>query len=243
MSTSPDPRCPSVSLGLRAGLSVAALVTLLVAAVGRLVPETWSGTAIAVVFLGATYLFSVRGRENEVVRAFGLELGGVLSERPLDPWRMALDTVRAFSQAVLAAVILFPPFLLGFVWWWRPEQPFDMIPLVDVANDLFGQLFAIALPEEAFYRGFLQTTLAFGFARTRLSPRGAVFFAVLVTSAIFALGHLATAPQPARLAVFFPSLLFGWLRVRSRGIGSAIWFHAFCNTFASVLGQSYGLFR
>ena len=44
--------------------------------------------------------------------------------------------------------------------------------------------------------------------------------AILVTSVIFALGHVATLPYAARLAVFFPSLLFGLLRARTGGIGA-----------------------
>ena len=35
----------------------------------------------------------------------------------------------------------------------------------------------------------------------------------------FALGHVATEVHPNRLAVFFPSLLFGYLRTRRGGIG------------------------
>ena len=58
----------------------------------------------------------------------------------------------------------------------------------------------------------------------------------------FALGHLATVHSPARLAVFFPSLLFGWLRARTRGIGASCLFHAMCNVFSEVLGKGYGLY-
>ena len=65
---------------------------------------------------------------------------------------------------------------------------------------------------------------------------------VVVTSVIFALGHVATEVHPNRLAVFFPSLLFGWMRARRGGIGAAAAFHAICNLFASYLAQSYGLF-
>jgi membrane protease YdiL (CAAX protease family) len=63
-----------------------------------------------------------------------------------------------------------------------------------------------------------------------------------VTSAVFALGHFLTEPHPQRLAVFFPSLLFCWLRSRTGGIGAAILLHAMANLFSSTLGRSYGLF-
>ena len=46
--------------------------------------------------------------------------------------------------------------------------------------------------------------------------------------------------DPARLAVFFPSLLFGWMRSRTRGIGAGVAFHAMCNIFSETLMRGYG---
>jgi membrane protease YdiL (CAAX protease family) len=43
--------------------------------------------------------------------------------------------------------------------------------------------------------------------------------------------------------VFFPALVFGWLRSRTRGVGAGLVFHALCNLFASYLSQSYGFSR
>ena len=65
----------------------------------------------------------------------------------------------------------------------------------------------------------------------------------LVGAALFAAGHLCTEFNPGRLAVFFPALVFGFLRARTRGVGAGIVFHALCNLFASYLGQSYGFPR
>ncbi|MFI5301533.1 MAG: type II CAAX prenyl endopeptidase Rce1 family protein, partial [Polyangiales bacterium] len=49
--------------------------------------------------------------------------------------------------------------------------------------------------------------------------------------------HLATVHDPARLAVFFPSLLFGWMRARTGGIGAGIAFHAACNLLSDGLAR------
>jgi len=65
----------------------------------------------------------------------------------------------------------------------------------------------------------------------------------LVASALFAAGHLCTEFNAGRLAVFFPALVFGWIRARTRGVGAGLVFHALCNLFASYLGQSYGFAR
>ena len=100
------------------------------------------------------------------------------------------------------------------------------------------QLLVVALPEEFFYRAYLQTSLtrAWGEGKGRLfgAPVGAAFFA---TQALFALGHLAEF-HPWRLAVFFPSLLFGWLRVRTGSITAPILVHALSNLLLMTLEAS-----
>jgi uncharacterized protein len=99
----------------------------------------------------------------------------------------------------------------------------------------------IALPEEAFFRGYLQTSL------DRVwPPRWRVLGADLgpgwlLSAAIFALGHVLTIRHPARLAVFFPALVFGWLRRRTGGVGASVLFHASCNVFSATLGRGFGL--
>jgi membrane protease YdiL (CAAX protease family) len=138
------------------------------------------------------------------------------------------------------AAVVFPLFWVGYVGWWSPERPFHVPTWTGLPDEILGQFLVIALPEEAFYRGYLQTRLD-----TAWPPRLRVFGAplgsgVLVTSGLFALGHLATDPNPSRLAVFFPSLLFGWLRTRRGGIGAGAAFHAACNLFASFLARGYG---
>jgi membrane protease YdiL (CAAX protease family) len=105
-----------------------------------------------------------------------------------------------------------------------------------------GQLLLIALPEEAFYRGYLQTRLDDAW-----TPRWRVLGAtlgpgVLVSCAIFAVGHVITIPNAARLAVFFPALAFGWLRARTGGIGAALVFHALCNLYSELLGHGFAVY-
>ena len=103
-----------------------------------------------------------------------------------------------------------------------------------------GQLLVVALPEEAFYRGYLQTALDRGWPRARWRILGADLGAGwLCTSAIFAVGHYLALPHPNRLAVFFPALLFGWLRQRTGGIGTAVVFHAMCNLLVDSLAAGY----
>jgi membrane protease YdiL (CAAX protease family) len=103
------------------------------------------------------------------------------------------------------------------------------------------QFLLVALPEEVFYRGYLQTRLDRLIGRDRRVLGVDVNVAsLLLTSALFAVGHIATIPNPQRLAVFFPSLLFGWMRRASRGVTASTVYHASCNILVDLLGRLYG---
>ncbi len=221
---------------------VAAVVTLGAAALGSL-PETIAGTAIGLWFLGATYWLVLRSRAPGVEREYGLQLGGLLELEPIDGKRLVADCARALGWALSVAALTFPFFWLGHVQWYGTTRGFAPgVGGVELADQLVAQLAVVALPEEAFYRGYLQTALD-KIWRPSLRLFGAqVGPGLLIASAIFAVGHVLTEPYLGRLAVFFPSLVFGWLRARTGGIGAGVAFHAACNGFAWYLGRGYGLF-
>jgi uncharacterized protein len=228
----------SASPSLSRALIVAALVTGLATVCSYVLPDSWAAYGVAVTFLGATYWLVVRGDDDARIREHGLSLGGVVELAPLSPARLARDAARALGYALGAALLIFPLFWVGFRLWWKVDH-FHPAPLRPLFDEAGGQLLMIALPEEAFYRGYLQTTLdrELGRSVTVLGTRIGV--GVVATSAIFAVGHLLTELNPARLAVFFPSLVFGILRARTGGIGASVVFHAMCNLFSAYLIRSY----
>lgn len=102
-----------------------------------------------------------------------------------------------------------------------------------------SQLILVAIPEEWFYRGYLQQRFDEAWA-----PRWRILgvtlgWGWLLSSALFALGHLVLDPRPERLAVFFPSLLFGWMRARTGSILAPVLFHAFSNVWIQTLAYLY----
>jgi uncharacterized protein len=222
---------------------VAALVvTVVVTAASALLPDRYVATAVGFVFLGATWALVWRGDDARVERS-GLALGGLVLPGPIDRARLARSAGAALLWAALLAAITFVPFFFGWRTFWHARGAFGLhVPPWEALNEIFGQLVIIALPEEAFYRGYLQSRLDDAFPQ-RIRLLGAdVGPALVITSVIFALGHFATIREPARLAVFFPSLAFGWLRARTGGIGAGVAFHASCNIFSEVLGRGYRLY-
>ncbi len=102
-----------------------------------------------------------------------------------------------------------------------------------------NQIFAIALPEELFYRGYLQVALE------KKWPAKHSFFgvpmglAVIITSALFALGHFLGEYNILRFGPFFPALIFSWLRGRRGSIWGAVTFHALANILSAAAGAFY----
>lgn len=219
-----------------------AVVTALVTACSLLVPPRHVAAAVGIVFLGATWFFVWR-LDDDVVERHGLALGGIVYPGATRWSRVASDAAVSVLWAVAFAAIVFVPFYFGWMAVWKPGRAFALATTPSTfLEDFVSQLAVIALPEEAFFRGYLQSRLDVAFPR-RVRILGAeVGLSIVVTSALFAVGHIATIRSPARLAVFFPSLLFGWLRARTGGIGASVVFHATCNVFSETLGRGYGLY-
>ena len=178
------------------------------------------------------------------------------------PWWGLRDgrTWRAWGRGALWAVgacaVVFPLFLLGFAAFSRllpglppawahllapygpPEEPRLRLP-PGFALMAVTQLLVVALPEELFYRGWMQTSWAASDPSRRVRILGAdLGRGFLATQALFALGHLVRL-QPWRLGTFFPGLLFGWLRARSGDLAAPVLVHALSNLFIAVLEASF----
>jgi len=241
----PEPFQPPARLNRRLlleGLGVVVAVTAAVTAVSSSVPDRYVAISVALVFLATTW-FVVWRKDDAFVQRSGLALGDLVLSGQIAAGRLGRSAGAAMGWALLLALIVFVPFYFGWKLYWHPKGSFSLhMKQWELLNEVVGQLVIIALPEEAFYRGYLQSRLddalpwRIRFIGASIGP------ALVVTSLAFALGHFATIRDPARLAVFFPSLLFGWLRARTGGIGAGVLFHAMCNLFSELLGKGYRLY-
>ncbi len=124
--------------------------------------------------------------------------------------------------------------ILGFHYTWAiPHQPLQKV--------LF-HLFGAALPEELYFRGFLQQ-LCNEDLRRRWHSFGASWGpGVFVSALLFAMGHLVFDPRPERLAVFVPGVLFGVLRERHDSIALPVLLHWSANVMVDWLSEGILLF-
>jgi membrane protease YdiL (CAAX protease family) len=157
--------------------------------------------------------------------------------RDREPW------IQAFKLAAVVAAAIFVPFLIGYhfyqtlIFGWKFEGTWPPEPL-----KLIGyHLFFVAIPEELFYRGYLQTRLDEAFGRPWRVLGADIGPGLLVTCLIFAFGHSLVQFQWWHFAIFFPSLVFGWMRARTGQIVAGAFFHAWCNIVVSTLDSLYGI--
>jgi hypothetical protein len=169
-------------------------------------------------------------------------------------------TWRAFGRGALAALavaaVVFPVFAAGF---WAYAELLPRLPgaLARTLAPYAGaprfaprlprglpllalvQLLVVALPEEMFYRGWMQTAWARGEPGRGVTVLGArLGTGFLWTQLLFAAGHLVVL-EPWRLGTFFPGLLFGWVRERTGSVAAPVVLHALSNLFIATLEASF----
>ena len=181
---------------------------------------------------------------------FGLPWWGPADRRTWRAW------ARGLAVAAAVCAVVFPLFFAVFWGYSRalpylpqrlasaiapygasPAPSFRLPPRFAVT--LAVQVLVVALPEELFYRGWMQRTWAASAPERRVCVLGASLGAGFVlTQALFAAGHLVVL-QPWRLATFFPGLLFGWVRERTGDLAAPVLVHALSNVYIAVLEASF----
>lgn len=155
--------------------------------------------------------------------------------------------------AAVACLTILPLFAVGFVLvvrlacaHWPSLVPGSCLraahPLWRLASDFplqaAAQLVVIALPEELFFRGYVQGRLQDALPPTVNLFGARVGWAWLLGAALFAFGHYLVTFEPQMLSRFFPGLVFGWMFARTRSILPGTIFHAASNLIMALLGAS-----
>lgn len=136
----------------------------------------------------------------------------------------------AFGNHILRTDILGMHFQFDWSNYGRLEQP--------LYQEVLIQILAVALPEEFFYRGYLQTSFIAHFKKREKLSKYAPVPAIVLTSLLFSLAHLPSG-NITRLLTFFPGCLFGFLRFKSGGLIAPILCHAACNLMMVILNVHY----
>ncbi len=178
----------------------------------------------AVMFLYIPTIYSSRKRDKkliEIIKIKNLKSNIIFSVYI----SLAIFPLYTIGFYIFHSMILGKKFLLHF----PGDSPGNLISMI-----LF-HIFIAGLPEETFYRGFVQELFNRDFGK-KWKLFGIQFGpSIFLTSFLFAIGHYIIIPHPFRLAVFFPSLLFGLMKEKTQNITLPFLFHAIANIYSGIL--------
>jgi len=166
-----------------------------------------------------------------------------IRHRQLDFFTFGLkDFLRSLWIFFLTSVIIFPPFFLLAHLWQRyvwGAGGFHLVGYPDLVSAAIVQILVIALPEEFYFRGYFQSAMD-----TIFKKRWGIFGARmgwgwLVTAIIFAFAHTFITYKWWHFSIFFPALVFGWLRERTGLVIAPTLFHASSNLLMSWFMSCY----
>ncbi len=185
----------------------------------------------------------------------------------LDSYGFHLAPVRrGLVTAAASVAVIFPIFVLGYIAFYEIACNSDLLAHLvprnlctryaglgalhapalvwnPFAKDSFSefcllQLLVVGVSEELFFRGFLLHLLEKRFPPKRRVLGGGVGLALVLSSAAFAIVHLPREGDPRALAVFFPGLLFGWMRSATGSILAGTITHGCSNILIRLLELS-----
>jgi membrane protease YdiL (CAAX protease family) len=242
---------------VRAGLAepLLAFATAIAVAAGLY----WAGRSVGFVqqimhgVIACMFLFGPQAAARLSGQAFDERAAGIFL-RPIAPG------LRILGLALLAT---WPAFIVGFFVYYGTLCPSQgtlhawaqaIAPICSRWHGMAGmhfrlpegfgtlalsQILIVAVPEEVFFRGYLMSRFEARWPSRRRLWGAAVGWPLVVSSLLFATGHFLVDFQPARLAVFFPALAFGWMRSKSGSVAPGAVFHALCNLLSEFLHEGF----
>jgi membrane protease YdiL (CAAX protease family) len=141
---------------------------------------------------------------------------------------------------LLSGAIIFPLLFLGVWLLSRRGAALPLLPAPPAARWapwILFQFAYVAAPEELFFRGYVQGSLRL--CLKSLAPERSRLWnplAVTAAAALFAGAHVAVFRSPVQAWVFFPALVFGWLRARTGGVWTPMLFHGCANVSYAAAG-------
>jgi membrane protease YdiL (CAAX protease family) len=148
---------------------------------------------------------------------------------------------RSLGTGIIASLLILTPYFILYAVWFGDvsTNPADGAEIMRWIKMGLYQIFYIALPEEFFFRGYLQTRLNQLLGRPFTLWGGRFGWGLPAASLIFMLFHLLSGINLWNLGVLFPALIFGWLREKTGSITASTVFHALSNIALFTLQRNF----
>jgi membrane protease YdiL (CAAX protease family) len=164
-------------------------------------------------------------------------------KRSLDFFSFGLkDFLRSLKVFAVTSLIVFVPFLVLAHFWqklvWGVEFK-QIAGYPDFLGMMVVQVLVVALPEEFYFRGYFQSTMERIFRKRWRILGVRLGWGWLLTAIIFAFAHTVITYKWWHFSIFFPALVFGYLRERTGNIIAPTLFHAASNLLMNWFTRCY----
>lgn len=128
---------------------------------------------------------------------------------------------KALKMVLFFLIVTLVPLTVVAVQWPGQSLPRTVSMTTLATLTISGMVAAVV--EETFFRGWVFTIL-----RRRLGP----WTTIIIISFLFALSHLFLKVHWLRLATFFPGIIMGYMRERTRNIVPGMIYHGIGNIWS-----------
>ncbi len=156
------------------------------------------------------------------------------------PFGLNFKQIKLIVQIVFWTCALVFPIILLVSWILIPYGlSLPLKPLIPKGQSWFGwflyQFMYVAVAEEVFFRGYLQTNILKFINTLKLRQLTCYWISIILSAGLFAVAHIIAQGQIISAVTLVPGLILGWLFIRTRTLLAPILFHGLANSFYCVM--------
>lgn len=206
----------------------------------------WAGVIAAIRFFSGLPHALIQNNLQVLIAILQIYPPVILSfidRSPIDYWDVSRQNlIKAMRAAAVVSLLIFPLAFLANHFYQKLyfTASYHAGSPVLWPTYLLSQVILTSFPEEFFFRGYMQGVLS------QITPPRRRIFGVpfgraqVLVALMFALSHSLIELAGWHIFIFFPGLVFGWLKEKTGTIWAGMVFHAVCNAFAFWVSLHYG---
>jgi membrane protease YdiL (CAAX protease family) len=178
--------------------------------------EAWSTLTTPVVLVSAAIIPTILRKKD--LSQIGFQIG-----QPKEMLLTLLSTCLVVFSALFCGILL-----LKYCKVPLPLRP--IIPEKGWPLWILYQFAYVAVPEELFFRGYLQSNVTY--LLSKVSGKKLEFLnysGIIICAMVFAAFHVVLQGKIISVLTFFPGLIMGWLFYRTKSLFAPILFHGLAN--------------
>ncbi|MBN2589184.1 MAG: CPBP family intramembrane metalloprotease [Sedimentisphaerales bacterium] len=197
---------------------------------------------ITIISIGVSKLLQVGFSDNQTLMALAVPvilisaaiIPTIVRRKDLCQIGFRIGDFRRQLKVLFAAfVIVFSALVAGVLLLDHYKVQLPMRPIIPEGRLYIWfcyQILFVAIPEEVFFRGYLQSNIIYLFNTvTGKKFRFLEWYGIIICAIVFAVSHVILLGSIISIITFLPGLIMGWLFFRTNSLIAPILFHSIAN--------------